>query len=728
MSTQPDAPNSNRTARSWHSLWHVVTRIEREKITPWIALRNTVGVATPLIVGAALGAVTAGLAVSAGALNVSFSDNEDPYRPRARRMLTASFLVGIAVFVGALSDRNTLLAVSVAALWAFAAGMMVSVGAAAADIGTISLVTLVVFAAHPMQPERAALSGLLAFGGGLLQTALALALWPVRRYEPQRRALANLYRELSRAAAARVSATEAPPGTSQSTLAQSALTAINHDLTIEGERYRMLFHEAERIRLSLLTLHRLCTRIARESDANEHSTELNRAFDISSGLLKEIGASLTAEAATIGGDEPLREISALAEKLRYAGSHTHDVSTMLADARAMVDRLAGQLRAAFDLAAKTTTIGSAQFREREAQRPWSLRLGNAMATLRANLTFESAACRHAVRLAACVAVGNALGRTLGLQRPYWIPMTIAIVLKPDFTATFSRGLLRLFGTMAGLAFATGLFHVLPRSRATEIALIAILTFMLRSFGPANYGIFVAAISALVVALVAVTGVAPQQVIAARAVNTMVGGALALVAYAIWPTWERTHVSEALARMLDAYRDYFRTVSQGYLSQAASSSIDLDRVRHASRLARSNAETSVHRVSAEPGGTHPSLGTLTAILASSHRLVHAVMALEAGLTQSPAVPARTAFQKMAHDVEFTLYFLAAALRGLPLSSTGLPDLREDHHTLIHSGGKNVNRYMLTNMEMDRVTDSLNTLREQILDWTQNPISPKAVLIE
>src|SRR5437868_11707188 len=97
-----------------------------------------------------------------------------------------------------------------------------------------------------------------------------------------------------------------------------------------------------------------------------------------------------------------------------------------------------------------------------------------MATLRANLSLESAAFRHAVRLAACVAIGEALGRGLGLRRSYWIPMTVAIVLKPDFSSTFSRGVLRLMGTFAGLLLATGLFHVLPSGVGAEVALIAVL--------------------------------------------------------------------------------------------------------------------------------------------------------------------------------------------------------------------------------------------------------------
>ena len=56
-------------------------------------------------------------------------------------------------------------------------------------------------------------------------------------------------------------------------------------------------------------------------------------------------------------------------------------------------------------------------------------------------------------------------------------MTIAIVLKPDFGSTFSRGVLRLGGTFIGVVFATALFHILPQSLWVQIATIAALMFV-----------------------------------------------------------------------------------------------------------------------------------------------------------------------------------------------------------------------------------------------------------
>jgi uncharacterized membrane protein YccC len=357
------------------------------------------------------------------------------------------------------------------------------------------------------------------------------------------------------------------------------------------------------------------------------------------------------------------------------------------------------------------------FARREVRTPWRLRLGGTLATLWANLSLKSAACRHAIRLAVCVAIGDAVGRSFELHRSYWLPMTVAIVLKPDFASTFSRGVLRLAGTFAGLVFATALFHLLPASAAAQVLAIAALMFVLRCWGPANYGILVIAVTAMIVLLIAMASVSPKEVIAARGLNTAIGGAIALLAYALWPTRERLRVQDEMALMLDAYRDYFRAIRESYVQPEAKFEEQLDRTRTAARRARSNLEASIDRLAAEPGTAEQTMTALTGILASSHRLIHAVMALEAGLRGSRPVPARQAFRRFANDVELTLHSLSGALRGSPLKGSDLPDLREDHYALVHSGNPSTERYALVNVETDRITNSLNTLREELLAWLQ-----------
>ena len=220
-------------------------------------------------------------------------------------------------------------------------------------------------------------------------------------------------------------------------------------------------------------------------------------------------------------------------------------------------------------------------------------------------------------------------------------------------------------------------------------------------------------TALVVLLIALTGVAPKDVISARGLNTVAGGVIALVAYVAWPTWERTQAPDLLARMLDAYRDYFQTIARGYLLPEASFEAELDRTRLAARLARSNLEASVDRVSTEPGTPPEDMQSLNTILATSHRLVHALMAIESGLATSTPVPARRQFPAFAHGVEITLHSLAMALRGSPLRLSDLPDLRQAHRALTHSGVSITDRYALINTETDRITNSLNSLSEQVI---------------
>src|SRR4029077_20816814 len=220
-SSPPTTTTSGKTApENQHvsaikALWRIVTHIDRSKINPWQALRNTVGVVAPLIVGYELGMPRGGLAMASGALNVSYSDGSDPYARRAKRMLTSTVWCSIAVLLGGLTAHSNIVPVMVATVWAFAAGMLASLGTTATDVGVISTVVLLVYSAQALTPLQALQAAGLALAGGLLQIMLSIALWPVRRYEPERRSLAALYLELARIATHPGDATSAPPGTKE---------------------------------------------------------------------------------------------------------------------------------------------------------------------------------------------------------------------------------------------------------------------------------------------------------------------------------------------------------------------------------------------------------------------------------------------------------------------------------------------------------------------------------
>jgi hypothetical protein len=146
--------------------------------------------------------------------------------------------------------------------------------------------------------------------------------------------------------------------------------------------------------------------------------------------------------------------------------------------------------------------------------------------------------------------------------------------------------------------------------------------------------------------------------------------------------------------------------------------DLERERLEWRRTRSNAEASVDRVISEPGISALKRDTLLSMLASSHALMVAAVGLETGRIHKKVQPPPLALQTFAQNVDLTLYFLEAALRGSTQAGENLPRLREDYRKLVEARGtlSNDDDYVLT--EADRLTVSLNTLREQVMRYVGN----------
>lgn len=710
------------------AFWQTLTHFDSTKLSAPRALRNSVGVVLPLIVGFALQMPRGGLVVSSGALNVSYSDGSDPYVVRAKRMLASTFLCALGVFAGAMSGRFHVLAVVLATIWAFIAGMFVALGGAAPDLGVISLVTLLIYSAQPLTAHQAAISGLLALGGGLLQTVLSVALWPVHRYDPERRALANLYQELAGSAGTALNVLSAPAAGVQSEQAQEALSALGRDGNPESMRYRALLAQAERIRLTLLILSRLRLRMERESHEHAGVLLLTHYLERAGLVLQEVSAALSrptnsrvpvsaSTSAAAGLDEMVAQLREEAKTIPPSF-----LAAVAKDAIFQMEALSGQLRAALDLATNQAKLQASEEQEPFVLPAWRDTAKNRFEALRSNLNLQSPAFRHALRLATTVMLGDILGRSVSWRRSYWLPMTIVLVLKPEFTATFTRGFLRIAGTIVGLLLATGLFHFLMPGMDLQVIGIFIFVFLLRWLGPANYGIFGVVISALVVLLLAIAGVPPREVIWARGLNTALGGVLALLVYAAWPSWERTRVSERIAQMLDAYQSYLQAL-MNLKSSHATPSPELDAARRAARVSRSNLEASVDRLSSEPGTTRLQMDRLNAALASSHRFVHASMALDAILSEHPELANSAPLQNFAAAAETALAKLSSALRGTRVVPKDFPDLREEYRRMREArspaADSRFTAFDSINIEADRITNSVNTLAEQVLEWTRSP---------
>lgn len=53
---------------------------------------------------------------------------------------------------------------------------------------------------------------------------------------------------------------------------------------------------------------------------------------------------------------------------------------------------------------------------------------------------------------------------------FWVPLTVCLVMKPDFGSVFDRAILRVVGTVIGVAIATGVILLVPKGWEIGVAI------------------------------------------------------------------------------------------------------------------------------------------------------------------------------------------------------------------------------------------------------------------
>ena len=669
---------------------HVVeslTDIKRPDVPLRVVLRNTAAVVLPLGIGLATGHTEIGLAIGAGALDTMFSDQPGPYRQRMQQLLLASLAAGLASLCGFLIGGQLLLILAATAAFGFFGGLLVVFGTDTARVGMTSMILLVITASTPTSLVGALSGAALIFSGGLLLTLFSLAAWPWQRYLPERHALATVYAGLAVLARQQTrDDTDVPALTDAMTTLQQTLLGRHRAHGRAMEAFGVLLELAERIRLELTAMSEL--------HANPSIHAMFR--DDAARVLAAIADALAQ------GESPEQAVSAL--RTLQASEHALlDGSSNTDGLNAHIHALSGQLAAAVRNADWAGSRGELRASAEETRLPKALRSSSALATLRASLTPRSVAFRHAVRTAVCLSAALWISRQLNLPHGYWLPMTAAIVLRPDFAATFNFGLLRVVGTVLGLVLTTVLLHITPNEPWTHLALMAVLCMAFRYLATAHYGIAVAALTGTVVILLSLGGVSSSAAVMDRVINTALGCGMALLAYVAWPTWERGRARAALAVMLDAYANYLRA-----LARPDEHNLRRD-MRSASRTARTNAQASIDRMRTEPATPPELLALARALFANGNRLARTAMTLEALIDDLSTLPAQTEINGFVDETARALQIVATALRE-KMAIEALPDLRTRQRLLVTlmQGAENPAAAELLARISDRLVDNVDTL--------------------
>ncbi|MGN6741696.1 MAG: FUSC family protein [Amnibacterium sp.] len=493
--------------------WLVRVVAPKQAPVPWPDMvRFAVSVTTPLAVGILTGQGGLGGFAAMGALLGAFGDAGGPFRRRLRRLL-----VGLVCALAGLLIGRLLLPAGLAAVPVVAA------------VGVVSALL-------------SNASAELSFGGLQLLVYLAIAGGPAHA-APLPALVAAIVAGAAFSSLVSFVQTRVVPVVDRPPLAVAAvlgelvdlLELLAHDDRPDADAERRA-----RRRISIAVGRAYDAVAAARATAPGRRADLRRL----AGLLAAV-TQLAAVAADAAREDP------------------RDLAAAVPEIRALQDRIVHPRRGPLPAPSGTGRTGTALARamerlERADASAGSGIPGQARQRLR-GIVAQATRGRHAwlfaARLGLTLAVAELLTRLLPLERSYWVLLTAAVVLKPDFGSVFARGLQRTLGTLVGVLLGAGVLLLVPRG---PLLLLPVALFaLLFPFGSSrNYGMLSTFLTPLVLLLVDFGGLPTAGVALGRLLDTLLGSAVVLlVGYLPWPETWRLDVDGAAAGALEALADY-----------------------------------------------------------------------------------------------------------------------------------------------------------------------------
>lgn len=560
-----------------------VLAFDRFAIEAGYALRCTIGVAIPLLAATALGQPALGVPAAIGAFITGFTSLQGIYRTRLVAVLVAAVGMSLTSFVGAIAAHSTPGLVAATVVAGYLVGTLGQISPVASTVALNSFVAFILFSSQPLALRVAAQDSALVLAGGLIQATLILIAWPLSRRAAERTALADVYRNLADYATAIAGGSPGfPPITPVATARQ--VLADPQPFASAGElaRLRRLLEDSELIRRHL-------------GAAAANNGKAAKFAAAAAAPLAEVARLLTGEQRASSAGE-----TAAIGDLEFGGAD-----------------FVAHVRDALEAATMLATGRIARFGLLSKPRPGPY--------VRNRIVWFG---RDSFRFAVVLGIAMAVGRHFQADRGYWIPMTAALVLKPDFQTTFVRGFGRIGGTLVGAVVATLVAAPLRGHVLLQTAgVIATSAAAYLTFNP-NYALFTVAITSFVVIVLGMRGLPGTTTVEMRLLDTLAGGALAMLGYLALPSWERKRTRPLLADLLDVQRRLAGLILGQYAAPANDHRAAIEAARTDAWQIRTTVESSIDRTRHEPHGAHTiGPGRALRILAATQRFGLVSLAFE-----------------------------------------------------------------------------------------------------
>lgn len=485
---------------------------------PWErALASGVAVVGPVSVGVAWGHLGVGIVGSLGALTASLADIGGPYRHRAIRIPTVTAAAAAGFFLGSLVLGHPGWSVGAVVAAAFVSGLVTVLGNTASFASMQFVVYTVVASGIDLGAGPPWRGALVFLAGGAWGLALSMATGLGRVSAPERSAVATVYESVARLL-------EAVGTADVATARQRLTTALNGAY-------------------DTLTV------------ARSRAGGRDKAFRRLVALLNE--ATPVVEATHV----LIRDANPLPPAVLAAVQEIPDAIRRGTSAPAIPDG-EGDSAAVVALLAALAPV-SALLKVDDPGDPSSVvtrsgtgeRLMAAWDSVRAGPVTLLAI----VRLCLCMAVAELVMHLLPLQRPYWVALTVAVSLKPDFGSTFARAAQRALGTIVGVAIGSVLVAFVPFGPWILVAM-AVSAALIPVGAARNYGLYATVLTPVIVFLIDLGHHGDQQLIVFRLIDTVLGSAIVIVAgFLPWPDSWRSggRIAEEFAAAADDVLAYLR---------------------------------------------------------------------------------------------------------------------------------------------------------------------------
>ncbi len=654
-----------------HSAPRRILKVDLSLLTPVTGAITALPLVVMLAISLHFSTGSSAIAMAVGANLVAVVSLVGAPRLSIRLALLDALLMGIAVFIGTITVPIAWLHILILIPWCFGAGMLVAFGQTQAAIGTQAIIAYVVLGRFAGSALAAVHLSLFVVGGALIEILALVILRLPPTFRHQRNQIANAFDTIATLARS----DPARPATdflSALDTADLALSAPSLFSRTDVQELRAILNQVRRVRLELTTLAGLRQRLGDEH--RDIEARLASCTDLAARALQEIAEALRSPATTRVSSASVDALRACTQSVELEFVDESTTGLIVAQCISHLSAVRGQLRSAGTLIAQLNTE-----QNRRAWRasvptfhnPDADQLLMNFSVLRENLSSDSSAFRHAVRLAVIVPISTLLGSALGLPRSYWLPFAVAVILKPDYSTLVKRGLGRVVGTMLGATLAAVLASEFQSNRTVTLVLVAVIAWLAYSTWAASFSVAIGFVTALILILLSISSNDTVGTALDRLLDVSLGGALAVIAYLLWPTSPRAGVSQAESGLFRGLHDYLAVVSRLVRAESVPAP-EVARCSKVVRIAWGKAEAAVGRSIEEPSSTRIDPAEGRSLMSATMRILRVIHALRMEAERGVTIGDLAHYDELMAGCLLALERLGQHFNGSPLVS--VDDLR------------------------------------------------------